>query len=308
MKYFCSVLFFCCFFWGVTTAQEDTARAKPDSMTGIQKEIITDTSARKDFLFRTADSAFLHNDSSVKQLPGTGIRKPVVDEGKTSDTKNGIPKSFSGKEILFYYLLFLFLFFGLLRRGFSKYFNDLFRIFFRTTLKQKQVREQLLQSPLPSVLMNFFFVLSAGLYVQFQLVYFHLSITDSFWLQYVYCAGALALIYIIKFLGLKFIGWILHVQEATESYTFIVFTINKMLGIVLLPFLLCLAFSSEPLYDITIRLSWILVFLFIVYRIFLTYNVVRKEIKLNPFHFFLYVMAFEIIPLLLIYKMLLIIF
>ncbi|MEI9809737.1 MAG: hypothetical protein WDO16_18775 [Bacteroidota bacterium] len=65
-------------------------------------------------------------------------------------------KKFEGKDGLFYLLIGLLLAFAFLRQAFPKYFNDLFRLLFRTTLKQKQVREQLMQTPLPSLLLNAF--------------------------------------------------------------------------------------------------------------------------------------------------------
>jgi len=68
-------------------------------------------------------------------------------------------KNFQGKELQFYLLVILLLIYGMLKRAFPKYFNDLFRLFFRTTIKQLQVREQLMQTPLPSLLLNIFFVI-----------------------------------------------------------------------------------------------------------------------------------------------------
>jgi hypothetical protein len=222
--------------------------------------------------------------------------------------KEGDKKLFQGKEYLFYYLIFLLILFGFLRRAFAKYFYDLFRVFFKTTLKQRQTQEQLLQSSLASVFMNSFFVLSAGLYVNFLLQYFHLVISENFWLQYVYCIGALAAIYLVKFIGLKITGWLFNVNNTTDSYIFIVFIINKMLGIFLLPFLLLLAFANDPLYSYAMFISWIGLGLLLIYRFILSYSAVRKEVKLNSFHFILYILGFEVIPLLLIYKLLLIIF
>jgi hypothetical protein len=61
-----------------------------------------------------------------------------------------------GNDLLFYYLIFLLLTLGTLKTLFPKYFSDLFRLFFRTTLKQKQIREQLMQTPVPSLLLNVF--------------------------------------------------------------------------------------------------------------------------------------------------------
>jgi hypothetical protein len=48
-----------------------------------------------------------------------------------------------------------------------------------------------------------------------------------------------------------------------------------------------------------------MVFVLWAYRILASYRPVRNEIKLTPFYFFLYLCAFEIAPLLLIYKVLL---
>lgn len=246
----------------------------------------------------------------AQQHIADSIQKRQAEEKRLqlSNLKDGDKKTFVGKELLFYYLVLLLILFGLLRRVFAKYFHDLFRVFFRTTLKQRQTQEQLLQSSLPSVLMNAFFVLSSGLYLNFILTYFQLSITDNFWLQYGYCAAVLAVIYVVKFIGLKLTGWVFNVSSATDAYIFIVFIVNKMLGIFLLPFLLLLAFTKEPMYGSAIYLSWFGIALLLIYRFILSYAAIRKEVKLNSFHFVLYILSFEVVPLLLIYKLLLLIF
>jgi hypothetical protein len=90
--------------------------------------------------------------------------------------------------------------------------------------------------------------------------------------------------------------------EAANSYIFIVFIVNKMIGILLLPFLIILAFTTGNLYTVGITLSWCLIAGLIVYRFILTYSAIRNQVKVNPFHFFLYLLAFEVAPLLLVYK------
>jgi hypothetical protein len=305
---------FSCLFTAAIFAQADPAAAKNDS---IRKDNIPgkpdslgvkDSTAIADSLFHMTDSLLPNDSQRALQSPHSLQEKQEIKASTINFTKEGEKKSFSGKELLFYYLVFLFLLFGLQRRAFEKYFSDLFRVFFRTTLKQKQVREQLLQSPLPSIFMNGFFVLSAGLYINFLLWHYQVAVTKNFWLQYLWCAGALSIIYFAKFIGLKITGWLFNLKEATDSYIFIVFIINKMLGIMLLPFLLLLAFAREPLYSGVLVLSWVAIALLLIYRFILSYQAVRKEVKLNSFHFILYVFAFELIPLLLIYKLLMVIF
>ena len=211
-------------------------------------------------------------------------------------------KEFKGKELLFYSLAALLLFFAFIRISFPKYINDLLQVAFRTTLKQRQVREQLIQTPLPSLLLNFFFLVAASMYISFVLGHYELSDKYSFWLLCVYSFVGLAVIYVIKFLSLKFFGWLFNISPTTDGYIFIVFMINKIIGIYLLPFLVLLAFTDDDLYQVAFVLSYTGVIALLAYRFILSYGLARTQIRVHPFHFFLYLCAFEIVPLLLIYK------
>ncbi len=210
-----------------------------------------------------------------------------------------------GQEGLFYLLTGVVLYFSLVRLLFRKYLNNLFSVFFRVSLKQKQIREQLLQSPLPSLLLNIFFIISGGIYISFLLRYYNFRGTENLWYLILNSILALGLVYLVKFIGLKMMGWIFNITEATDTYVFVVFLVNKLLGILLIPFLILLAFSDTPLIAVLVTLSFSVVVIFFGYRYFISYAPVRKEIKVSQFHFFLYLCAFEIIPLLLIYKVLL---
>jgi hypothetical protein len=69
------------------------------------------------------------------------------------------------KDLVFYAMVALVLFYAIIQRAFPKYMQDLFRLFFRTTLKQRHLSEQLSQTPLPSFLLNVFFFMLAGFYL-----------------------------------------------------------------------------------------------------------------------------------------------
>jgi hypothetical protein len=215
---------------------------------------------------------------------------------------------FHGKEGLFYLLIAILMVFAILKLMFPKYFDDLFRLFFRRTLKQRQIKEQMLQTPLPSVLLNIFFVFSTGLYGAFLVQYFHVDPTGNFWILSGYCCALLAAVYLLKYIGLKLTGWLFNMNEAAEAYVFVVFLINKMIGIFLLPFLVVIAFADSNMYLVAMTASWCIVIGLLVYRFILTYSAVRNQVRVNIFHFFLYLCAFEIAPLLLIYKALLLFF
>ena len=211
----------------------------------------------------------------------------------------------NSKDSLFYLLLGILFYFALTRVFFEKYFNNLMTLFFRVSLRQQQIREQVLQTPLPSLLLNILFIISGGLYACFLLHYSRIGANIRFWVLYLYCMLLLGAIYLVKFTVLKFIGWVFSISRATDIYVFIVFLVNKMLGIFLLPFLIIITFSGPGVREIFITISLAMVFVLWGYRVLAAYRPVRNEIKLTPFYFFLYLCAFEIAPLLLIYKVLL---
>lgn len=208
-------------------------------------------------------------------------------------------------DTLFYFLLGILFYFALVKLLFDKYLSNLFTLFFRISLRQQQIREQVIQTPLPSLLLNILFVVAAGLYASFLIRYYHLAGKADFWVLSLDCAVILCILYLAKFLVLKFSGCIFNIKRATDRYIFIIFLANKIFGIFLLPFLLILAVSGSLVKDIMVTVSIVMALIFFVYRFLVSYNPIRKEIKVNGFHFFLYLCAFEVAPLLLIYKVLL---
>ncbi len=289
-----------------TLAQTDTT-LKKDTITALR--ILSTAVSKKpamDSLWTTSPGIAIGSPEFLRQVllhhPYFGFK--TIPEKLPQSTVRKV----SGKEALFYLIVFLFILYGLLRRAFPKYFSDLFRLFFRTTLKQRQIKEQLMQTPLPSLLLNVFFVITGGMYVTFLLQYFDLSPADNFWLMFLYCVLGLSAAYMIKFVGLKISGWLFNVEEAANSYIFIVFVVNKMIGIILLPLLAIIAFGLGNVYTGGMTISWCIIAGLFAYRFILTYAAIHNQVKVNPFHFFLYLCAFEIAPLLLIYKGLLLFF
>ncbi len=210
-------------------------------------------------------------------------------------------KSSNRKDELFYLSTALVFFLGAIKLVFAKYYSNLFSIFFQPSFRQKQTREQLMQSNLPSLLLNVFFVLSSATYLSLTIKYFGL-ISFGFWKVLLYTTIVLAVLYSAKFIFLSFSGWVFNAREAAGTYMFVVFLINKIIGIVLLPFILVIAFSKPAISSSAITLSFIVLFILFLYRYIISYSPVVREVKVKPFHFAVYIVAIEILPLLFIYK------
>lgn len=252
-----------------------------------------------------------HSPNPVKIVKGTNSYKGVLQLNTSYNffsspvSRIAEERNITGKEALFYLLIGLIFFFAIIKVVFNKYVSNLVGLVFRGSMKQKQMREQLQQTPLPSLLLNVFFIIVAGLYVVFLLQHYQLVQQINFWLLLCYCIAGVGITYLIKFVVLKFTSWIFNMQEAADTYVFIVFLVNKLLGIFLLPLLVLMAFSISSWENALITISYTLIFGFFAYRFIISFSPVRREVKVSQFHFFMYLCAFEIIPLLLVYKVLL---
>lgn len=302
--------------YGVSFAQSpDSANQIIDSAR-IHESVLRIQRA-KDSLLAITQREIEHQKDSIKKV--ITARRKVLLASFQQVLKNHPFLKFYGKpdiqtialrhqqsnDSIFYYIVGLVLYLALMRLFFYKYVSTMFTLFFRATLRQQQLREQLLQAPLPALLMNFFFVVVLATYCTFLATHFNMPFAGHFWTTLSYAIILIACIYFVKFIFLNIVGWIFGISNVIDTYIFIVFLINKMIGIFLLPVIALLAFPSPALLPVMLMISYVLIGGMLFYRFIISYRPVRSEIKVNRFHFFLYLCAFEIAPLLLIYKVLL---
>ena len=224
-------------------------------------------------------------------------------QAKGSNVIYKIEQRFSlpDKDLLFYLVIGLLLFYGLINNIYPQYFPKLFSQFSQSSLRMLQNREQLLQNSFASFILNISFVLSFSLMSTLLIFNRHL-LPISFWQAYLYVSIFFATLYLGKFICLTLVGYIFNVNELISTYVFVVFMINKVLGILLLPFILMLAFAKPAFYSIAIGSSAILTVLLFLYRYLFSLTSVRNKLHISSFHFFLYLCAFEILPILILYK------
>ena len=272
---------------------------------------------------QNADTAIYQNDSltnlfladSAGLVKATDTVKTVVANKPAFILKNKLlnsdaepvslavqlKKAKSG-DTFFYLIAGMVLLLAFLKYFYSRYFSNLFRVFFNTSLRQNQITDQLLQAKLPSFLFNIFFIISGGIYVYALLSHYQLTGSDNKWAFVFSSIALMGLIYFIKFCTLKFTGWITGLSEAVDTYVFVIFLINKIIGIFLVPFIIILSFSEVQIVKIAALISLMSIGIFLLLRFFRSYGLVQNQLKISKFHFFLYIAGLEIFPLLLIYK------
>ena len=290
---------------------------KKDSVVRVKDSLpaamVTDSAVSKDSIVKTialadslkADSLKKAN-ASRQSLTDTSTYAALLDIPGLPFHKQPVfmlmeEKPVKTNDELFYLMVGVVLFLAITRVSFPKYFKNIFSLSFQTSFRQKQTRDQLLQDNIPSLMMNVLFFISGGIYSGLIARQEGL-VAHSYWWVMLYCAALLTIIYLGKYLFLHFSGWVFNEKEAAGSYTFLVFLINKIIGVVLIPFLFLIAFSSEKIVQVAITVSLILLIILLFYRFIVGLGTIRRDLKVNPFHFFLYLCAVEILPLLLLYK------
>ena len=271
---------------------------------------------------QSADSIIIQKDSL--QLDSLQIKpvadsvdsiKPSVSKTPVFLLKNKLPNSDAppvslavqfkkqkSGESLFYLIMVMVLLLGCLKYFYNRYFTNLFRVFFNTSLRQSQLTDQLLQAKLPSLLFNLFFVISGGLYVFILLKHYQMVADENNRVLFFSSVIIVGLIYLVKFCTLKFTGWITGLTEITNTYVFIIFLINKIIGIFLVPFIVILSFADLAIVKIAILISLMCIAIFLLLRFFRSYSLLQNQFKISRFHFILYIIGIEILPLLLIYR------
>lgn len=208
-------------------------------------------------------------------------------------------------DYAFYFLMALLLVTGVARFVFPKYFADLHRVIFQTGFRQKSLREQLLQNKLASLVLNVLFFISAGTFLWLAACYKgHIVPGDSWWLLAL-SIGFMAGVYLIKNYALDLAKWLFGLGEALDTYKFIVFVLNKLLGMALLPCSLVLWVGASSMHPIVFTLALVLVGFTFLYRYILAFPVLRMVGNLSGGHFLMYLCAFELVPILIIAKILL---
>lgn len=208
----------------------------------------------------------------------------------------------AGKEFLFYTLCVVLLILAVFKTIFSGYFKNLFRVYFNTSLRQTQLADQLEQAKLPSFIMNIFFTITTGIYIWLLFNHFHPPRLISSKLLLPFCILSVAALYFTKFCLLKFMGWVSDIPETTNNYIFAIFLVNKIIGIILVPIIILLAFLNTLWLPVITNISIMIFGLFFLSRYIKSYGAIERKFPLNPFHFIIYIVGAEIIPLLLIYK------
>lgn len=111
-------------------------------------------------------------------------------------------------------------------------------------------------------------------------------------------------IYFLKHIQLKILSYILPFRQEIEAYNFILANTNKVLGFIVVPLLFLIAYTPTSGQIIVLYFSFILLGLIYTYRSLKGLATAGSIILFHKFHFFVYLCAVEIAPIVILLKLL----
>ena len=148
------------------------------------------------------------------------------------------------------------------------------------------------------------FLLNAGIFA-FLMVYRFVGkpLMNQFW-TFLYCVVGVSLAFLIKHTILYVISSVFPIAKEVKLYNFIIITAGILLGLILLPLNIFIAYSPEILGNVLTYMAFGAIGFVYLVRSLRSLSVASPFLATDQFHFLVYLCAVEIAPLLVLTKLL----
>jgi Domain of unknown function (DUF4271) len=145
--------------------------------------------------------------------------------------------------------------------------------------------------------------LGLSIFIYLLLPHFGVSLPYGKMTTFLLCLAGVSGIYVLKHLVLYLIALIFPVSKQVRTYNFIILTVGVILGLLLMPLNIFIAYAPESLSTIFIYITFGVIGLAYLVRSLRGLMVASPFLVDNKFHFLLYLCTVEFAPLLIIIKL-----
>ncbi|RUT78816.1 DUF4271 domain-containing protein [Ancylomarina longa] len=261
----------------------------------IPQSTIQDTSQIKLFQnnFLVWDSIDQSNDSTFTFQQT--VQLPVGEKGKPIYSRN--------HDWMVAILLFALVLLAVVRFSFAKFMSRVIASIFNYQVTNNLFLEKNLRNLRGSIFMNSLFFVNAALFlVQYYEEIGNRAPQKINPLLFLLFLIGLLIIYAAKYVFIMSVGYIFKSLKESREYLHTVFIYNKNLGVFLLPITLSVPFINEYAISLLLYTGLILTIGFYILRLNRGLKIlIRKHVSI--FYMILYLCALEILPLVMIYKL-----
>lgn len=235
------------------------------------------------------------------------VTTPVIPVEKVKPKGIMVPerRNYINQDGIFVLSLIIALLFGWINVFHRKRFSQVINAFFIARYINQLIREEnsLLQRVFIMVSIIFILILSIFTYQSVNFYQIDLNTHNGF-IIFMICALGVSLTYFVKLVVLNVVGFAFDEEKSTKEYFYNIFLINNFLGIILVPIILCLAYVPQLSKDLLIQIGISVYVLSLVYRVLRGMLIGWTNGHYSLFHIFLYFCTLEILPFLLMIKLL----
>ncbi|GBL36237.1 hypothetical protein EMGBS15_18320 [Filimonas sp.] len=265
-------------------------QAKPlyaDAVIGLQ-EAVSDTTSL------STEGRLAHVLQMHPMLNGSNVAATAFVRERISVNKTGV----------FLFAILLSFLFSLVRLIFPRYFLNLFQLFTGLSSSKRHIKDQLESDNRASLWYYILFFISTGFIVyQFVAVLSGMRFHPHWFVNYLVCT-----IMVLALLGfrtgmIRLTGWIFKRSDYVQIYLLNTKLANEFLGLILFPLCILILISSGKIQHNLLTLSGVLCILLFLYNYLRNIPVLRNLFRISFVHFLLYLCAFEVLPVLILIKM-----
>lgn len=229
---------------------------------------------------------------------------PMLNEILPQDVHAAIPHFSNNRTGPFLLAVLLLFVFSLARLVFPRYFMNLFQIFTGLSNSKRHIRDQLENDNRASLWFYAIFYISLGFLVyQFYTRNSEHLFSNSWYINYLLCTMGVFFLLNLRSGLIRLVGWVFKRSDYVQLFLFNKKLVNEFLGLILFPVCILILISSGKVKFALMIIAALLSVVLFIYSYIRNVTVIRNLFRISFVHFLLYICALELIPVLILIKM-----
>ncbi len=192
--------------------------------------------------------------------------------------------------------------FASLKISFSKQLQTIVQSFFSNRILNNLNKEDNLFTSWPFLLLFVQFGFTIGMFFYLVTQYYHLSFADSGFRFYVSISVLIVVLYVLKIVLLRLLGYLFNIQKPVNEYVSILYLSYFNIALMFIPLVIAFALSPLKYGPYYISISFILLTIVFVFQFIRAGVNILSHYRFPKVYLFLYFCALEICPILILIK------
>jgi hypothetical protein len=253
------------------------------------KIIQTDT-FRKIVLAKYSHGNFNFTDSSITLDTRRYVNRNAIKLRKTPD------------QWMVFTFLTIVLLYVIIKNVYNKTLGVIFQAYWNDRAINQFTRDDNFFKLRNTLLYFLLFAIVYGILIKYVLNNFGMALNPNDFEEFLVITGAAMGFYLVKFILMKFAGYLFSIQKLMSGYLSIISISNFIYAIFIIPFLILYYYIPSDFKSLVYYFILILFCFNTVYKYLRTSTFILNNFQFPKFYLFLYLCSLEIMPLLIIYK------